>query len=154
VALGVNDVSGRVDGALRGLRAAFGSRLRAVALFGSYARGEATERSDVDLAVVLSDRLADDWATVAFAVNPDIDTSRPRVSVVLWSDAELRAHPWLLIDVSTDGVVLEDDGSLAREMAAVQARLRAYGSRRVRLEDGTWYWDLKPDWVPGDDVVL
>jgi uncharacterized protein len=37
----------------RGLREIYGDRLRAVVLFGSQARGEATEDSDVDVAVVL-----------------------------------------------------------------------------------------------------
>ncbi len=38
-----------------GLRAIYGDRLRAVVLFGSQARGEATKDSDVDVAVVLDD---------------------------------------------------------------------------------------------------
>lgn len=39
----------------RGLQAIYGDRLRAVVLFGSQARGEATADSDVDVAVVLDD---------------------------------------------------------------------------------------------------
>lgn len=39
------------------LRSSFGARLRDVQLFGSYARGEATEDSDVDV-LVLIDELA------------------------------------------------------------------------------------------------
>jgi uncharacterized protein len=39
----------------RGLREIYGDRLRAVVLFGSQARGEANEDSDVDVAVVLRD---------------------------------------------------------------------------------------------------
>ena len=39
----------------RGLQEIYGDRLRAVVLFGSQARGEATEHSDVDVAVVLDD---------------------------------------------------------------------------------------------------
>lgn len=37
------------------LRAAFGDRLRDVRLFGSYARGEATEDSDVDVLVLVTE---------------------------------------------------------------------------------------------------
>ena len=40
------------------LRARFGSRVREVRLFGSYARGEANERSDVDV-LALIDGLSD-----------------------------------------------------------------------------------------------
>lgn len=39
----------------RGLQELYGERLQAVVLFGSQARGEATEDSDVDVAVVLDD---------------------------------------------------------------------------------------------------
>lgn len=38
-----------------GLQALYGQRLRGVYLFGSYARGEADEESDVDVLVVLDD---------------------------------------------------------------------------------------------------
>jgi predicted nucleotidyltransferase len=39
----------------RGLEAIYGERLKAVVLFGSQARGDATPDSDVDVAVVLDD---------------------------------------------------------------------------------------------------
>ena len=39
----------------RGLQEIYGERLRAVVLFGSQARGDAAEDSDVDVAVVLDD---------------------------------------------------------------------------------------------------
>jgi hypothetical protein len=32
--------------------------------------------------------------------------------------------------------------------------LRELGSRRYVDEDGYEYWDLKPDWKPGDVVSL
>jgi predicted nucleotidyltransferase len=41
--------------AARRLRAAYGDRLQEVVLFGSWARGQAHEESDVDLLVVLDD---------------------------------------------------------------------------------------------------
>jgi hypothetical protein len=58
----------------------------------------------------------------------------------------------VLIDVATDGIILLDDGRLVQHCAAVSARLRAYGGRRVHLPDGTWYWDLKPDFRLGDVI--
>ena len=36
----------------------------------------------------------------------------------------------------------------------LRARLEELGSRRIELDDGTWYWDLKPDLRPGEVVTL
>ena len=44
-----------LDELKRGLQEIYGGRLKAVVLFGSHARGEATRDSDVDVAVVLDD---------------------------------------------------------------------------------------------------
>lgn len=59
-----------LDAFVAGLRGRFGSRLRTVRLFGSYARGEATEESDVDCLVLL-DRVAreDDRAVTDLAAD-------------------------------------------------------------------------------------
>jgi len=47
------------------LREAFGERLRDVRLFGSYARGEATEDSDVDVLVLVDDLAPSEAAKVS-----------------------------------------------------------------------------------------
>ena len=39
----------------RGLEKRYGSQLKSILLFGSYARGEETEDSDIDIAVILED---------------------------------------------------------------------------------------------------
>jgi hypothetical protein len=36
----------------------------------------------------------------------------------------------------------------------VLAGMRELGSRRVHLPDGSWYWDLKPDFRWGDVVEI
>jgi len=53
-----------------GVRGRFGPRVRSIRLFGSYARGEATEESDVDCLVLL-DRVdrADDRAVTDLAAD-------------------------------------------------------------------------------------
>jgi predicted nucleotidyltransferase len=47
--------------ATEALRQHYGARLRRVVLFGSQARGEATQKSDVDVLVVLTDPV-NEWA--------------------------------------------------------------------------------------------
>ena len=128
--------------------------MRSAALFGSQARGDAGPANDVDLVMVVADPGADDYALLSDALSrPGLDGA-PFVSVVLWSPALLARHPWLLIDVSVDGIILLDDGTLAREMEDVRLRLRALGSHRVRLPGGSWYWDLKPAGRPGDVIEI
>lgn len=55
---GIADVQQIVDGFTAGLRELYGPRLRQVIVFGSYARGEGSDHSDIDIAVVL-DHFAD-----------------------------------------------------------------------------------------------
>ncbi|MFZ5468484.1 MAG: nucleotidyltransferase domain-containing protein [Myxococcota bacterium] len=45
-------------------RALVGDRLRFVRLFGSWARGEATENSDIDIAVVIDGLSREEWRQV------------------------------------------------------------------------------------------
>jgi hypothetical protein len=65
------------------------------------------------------------------------------------------AYPWILLDIAHHGVVLYDPESiLALELDAVRRRMADLGARRIELPDGSWYWDLKPDWQPGEVVDL
>jgi predicted nucleotidyltransferase len=58
------------------LRARFGARLREVTLFGSHARGEAHEESDVDVLVVVDDLSSGDKRAV-FDLAYDVDRRQP-----------------------------------------------------------------------------
>jgi len=53
------------------------------------------------------------------------------------------------------GVMLHDPQRLLKEtLQRLRRSLDALGAKKVTLEDGTWYWDLKPDWKPGDIIAL
>jgi hypothetical protein len=54
-----------------------------------------------------------------------------------------------------DAILLCDrDGFFASVLATMRERMQALGSRRVFLEDGSWYWDLKPGLRFGDVVEI
>ena len=54
-----------------------------------------------------------------------------------------------------DAVLILDRGSLFEDvLAGMRERMRELGSRRVHLPDGSWYWDLKPDFRWGDVVEI
>jgi hypothetical protein len=145
-------------------RAAIGDDLVAVALFGSVARGQARPDSDLDLYVVtrrpsLGDsRLHGMWDRIDGSKEYQALVTagyRPTPSPVPHTVDDLARHPWILLDIAHHGVVLHDPESiLERELAAVRRRMAELGSMRIELPDGSWYWDLKPDWRPGEVVDL
>jgi predicted nucleotidyltransferase len=146
-------------------RAALGDDLLAVACFGSVARGEPGPESDLDLYVVTRTRIARLLdprleRTHRLRETPEYQTLvregyRPDPMPIFHTAAKLATHPWILLDIADHGVVLYDpDGILARELEAVRNRLRELGSKRIERPDGSWYWDLKPDWRPGETIEL
>ena len=162
---GYADVKPLTDRLLSDLRAVLAERLVAVALYGSVARQVARPTSDIDLFLVhhgdrhhalctfveVEIRLRDD---------PVTDTLRARgvptkPMPVFRSEAGLADTPWLLLDIAHHGIMLFDPrGVLTRKLEYVRKRLAELGSRRVELDDGSWYWDLKPDLRPGEIVAL
>ena len=146
-------------------RAALGDDLVAVAVFGSVVRGTQEARSDLDLYVVtrpeasvwFDPRLRDRRRICETTEYQRLarEGYRPDPQPVFHTVAELKRHPWLLLDIAHHGVVLYDpERVLEMELAAERARLRALGAKRVERPAGTWYWDLKPDWRPGDVIEL
>jgi predicted nucleotidyltransferase len=151
------------------LRDHFGQRLVSVVLYGSVARGEARPQSDVDLLVVLEDppanyhRRIDMLLEVQSRLIEDDDYQRmeadrgfkPFLAYLVLSAEEAKENRYLYLDMVEDSYVLHDRGKFfARKLDEMRERLREPGSRRIRLKDGTWYWDLKPDLEPGEVFSL
>lgn len=141
--------------------AELGERLVSLVLFGSVARGQARPTSDIDLIVVAE----------AFPRSL-VDRRRPLLG--LWEEAraaqglpyvewnlvtktpdEARVHSPLYLDVVEDGIVIFDrNGFFQTVLQGLRERMQALGSRRIHLPDGSWYWDLKPDFRFGEVVEL
>lgn len=141
--------------------ATLGPRLVSLVLFGSVARGDARESSDIDLLVVaegfprsLRDRrrpLLDAWERLRHA------HSLPAVewNLVTKSPEEASYHSPLYLDIVEEGILVVDrDGFFEHVLAEMRARMQELGSRRVFLADGSWYWDLKPDFRFGEVVEI
>jgi uncharacterized protein len=138
-----------------------GSRLISIALFGSIARGSATEASDIDLLVVveglprsLRDRrqiLLTEWSRAR---------ARDGLPAVEWNlvvktPEEARVHSPLYLDLVEDAILLIDrERFFESVLGTMRARMQQLGSRRVFMPDGTWYWDLKPDFRFGEVVEI
>ena len=138
-----------------------GERLISLVLFGSVARGQARHASDIDL-VVVAEGLP---RSLAERRRPFLQTwERARTArklphvewnLITKSPEEARVHSPLYLDIVEEGIVILDRGGLVSAvLAAMRERMRALGSRRIYLADGSWYWDLKPDFRFGEVVEI
>jgi predicted nucleotidyltransferase len=143
----------------------YGDRLVALAVFGSVGRGTMRSNSDIDLLLVV-DPLADgrvarveEFIAVERALAETLAEARRRgveteLSPVFRTPSELAHGSPLLLDMTEDARLLHDpQGVLAEALQKVRERLAALGARRIR-RGNAWYWDLKPDYQPGDVFSL
>jgi hypothetical protein len=147
------------------LRAHYGRRLVSVAVFGSVGRGTPREGSDVDVLIVARElprgRTArlEEFLPVEDCLVPWLRRGRPAAGEILLSPVfktpeELEAGTPLLLDMVEDARILfDDEGVLARRLERLRNRLLELGARRI-WRGTTWYWELKPDFKPGDVIVL
>jgi hypothetical protein len=140
------------------LETRFGPDLISVVVFGSQARGEAKPESDVDVLIVIRglprnrfERYGG-FRDLARAVS---DTFAKDVAPILLTPEEAeRVKPYYLGMLSGHVVLCDRDGFFAGVLERLRRRLAELGSRRYVDKDGYEYWDLKPDWKPGDVVEL
>jgi hypothetical protein len=151
------------------LRGFFGGDLKAVAAFGSFARGRAKfPGSDIDLLIVIKgienlsfgERLKQTIkvekklsTTVEYASFKDVFGWSPSIQEIILTPEELRMHPPILLDLTMDAVILYDTGILREELEQLRIRLKELGAKKVMTGD-SWFWILKPDLKLGEEVEL
>ncbi len=135
----------RVNEAARSITDKFGKKIVAISLFGSSARKEAGERSDIDLFIVVRDmpkgmerrRTLYDAAyqgleggdiTIVDADQEDLFTQ------------ELEVTP-LLLNIAWDSLILHDpDGKLSKLFVEIRRKVEESGLERYRTTDGKYGW--------------
>ncbi|MBI4589438.1 MAG: HEPN domain-containing protein [Candidatus Rokubacteria bacterium] len=146
------------------LKATYGSRLVACAVFGSVGRGTPRVGSDIDLLIVARglprgrfnrvEEFLGVEARLESALTATESGSPPiALSPVFKSPEEVEAGSPLFLDLVEDARILYDpEHCLTGYLDRLRARLRALGARRHR-RGNAWYWELKPDLKPGEVFV-
>ena len=143
----------------------YGDRLVTVGVFGSVGRGTPGPWSDVDTLIIANGlprgrgRRTGDFDAVEAAMSDVLVTVARRgchttISPIIKTPTEASAGSLLFLDMIDDVRLLYDrDGFFRSHLDGFAARLRRLGARRIH-RDGTWHWDLKPDYRPGEVFEL
>ena len=151
------------------LKQTFGDSLVSLVLYGSVARGDAEADSDIDLLLILKNPPNNYHRRLDQVLGVQSDLEReevykrtrerldiePFLSHIILSKEEADENRYIYLDMVEDAKILYDrDNFFAQRLKVIKKRLRELHSKRVWLEDGTWYWDLKPDLKPGEVFTL
>ncbi len=150
---------------LETIRDHYGDRLVSVAVYGSVGRGTPRPDSDIDLLVISeglpNGRIArmDDFRIVEKQIEAYLSTIRVpdlhiEISPVIKSPDEVKKGSPLFLDMTEDARILHDrERFFENELSKLRDRLQQLGSKRI-WKGSAWYWDLKPDFQPGETFSL
>jgi len=144
----------------------FKDKICAISVFGSVARDQARDDSDIDMLIIVSgnkekirakkisqiDLKVNDWGEFKALMRKGIHT---KIFGILKREDELRENPLILLDILDHGKVLYDPRSIMKKILYdFEKKLKELRTKKILFSDGKWCWDLKPDWRPGEIVEI
>ncbi|MCS4541303.1 MAG: nucleotidyltransferase domain-containing protein [Euryarchaeota archaeon] len=153
---------------VKSIKGYFKENLISLVLYGSVAREEAGEGSDLDFLVV-SKSFASSFGS-RFEVFNEIEKKLRQteayqklkelkfgtlISPVPLTPDEIIKNPPILLDIITDGIILYDKNDFIKNhLKELEKKLEKIGAKKIFLKPGKWYWDLKPDYKLGEVVEI
>ncbi|MCD6101157.1 MAG: nucleotidyltransferase domain-containing protein [Candidatus Marinimicrobia bacterium] len=138
----------------RSLQGELGRNLISLVVFGSTARGTAEKESDIDILLIVENEKEAREKYLEIKLKLEKAYS-PQFYSIISTEAKLRDNPYILLDMIDDSVVLYDPEKRFQNLIShLRKKLKALGAKRIWIDNDTWYWDLKPDWKPGEVVEV
>ncbi len=144
------------------IRSFYGDRLVSVVIFGSVARETQNFDSDLDVLIIAEElpkgrmKRIGEFQTVEEKIDPFLESLRKEngintyISAIIKSPEETEKGSPLFLDMVEDAKILFDrDGFFGKRLDRLRKRLKELGSKRI-WKGNAWYWDLKPDYKPGE----
>lgn len=148
------------------IKSYYGERLISVAIFGSVGRNTQTFDSDLDVLIIATElpggrmKRIGEFESVERKLEPVLEAFRKAegintyISAVIKSPEEAEMGSPLFLDMVEDAKILFDrDCFFENILEKLRNRLKELGAKRI-WRGSAWYWDLKPDYKPGETFEL
>ena len=143
----------------------YGEDLVTVSVFGSVARNTHTQFSDIDLLIIVRDlprgrmNRIRDFEAVEKSLKPVLNEAKQQgwdthLSTLLKTPEDVALGGYIYLDMVDDAVILYDKNGFFRDfLTGYKQKLENYNARKIPYK-GAWYWEIKPDYRPGDVIDL
>ncbi len=145
---------------VRSLQSSFGKNLVSIVLFGSIARGDFSENSDIDI-LVIAKNFPKKFSKRIDLFIPIVEKARkkspnyPFIQVYpLTMNEALKNRP-IYLDLITDAIILYDEENFMMNILnKLFKKLKELGAKKIYLENGSWIWVLKPGMKIGEVIEI
>jgi predicted nucleotidyltransferase len=149
------------------LKANFKDNLCSAILYGSVAKGTARRDSDIDVCLIFKGLPRSRYKRTLL-ISPLLQTLRekegyktlyndgylPEITPILYTVEEMQDTRPIFLDIVEDGIILLDDGTSKKKLQELKQRMEELGTHKVVLENGDYYWVLKPGLRLGEEVTI
>lgn len=137
------EISNDLERVVDNYRKQWKEHLIALAIFGSYARGEETPRSDIDILLIANHLPKRKFERESFIRKPAIGILKKKFNVIAWTQEEFETNfSSIYLDLGQDAVIYYDpSGYLKKKLEKIKQITEEAKLERVKLPSGyVWRW--------------